>query len=45
MAYRVEVSRRAERDIEEAFEYIHTRAPLNAIRWPERAPVRGRGTV
>jgi plasmid stabilization system protein ParE len=33
MAYRVEVSRRAERDIEEAFEYIYSRAPRNAIRW------------
>lgn len=33
MAYRVELSRRAERDIEEAFAYIHSRAPLNAIRW------------
>jgi plasmid stabilization system protein ParE len=35
MAYRVEVSRRAERDIEEAFDYIDSRAPLNAIRWRE----------
>jgi plasmid stabilization system protein ParE len=33
MAYRIELSYRAERDIEEAFEYIHARAPLNAIRW------------
>ena len=33
MAFRVDVSRRAERDIEDAFEYIRTRAPLNAIRW------------
>jgi toxin ParE1/3/4 len=33
MAYRVEISRRAERDIEEAFEYISSRAPLNAVRW------------
>jgi plasmid stabilization system protein ParE len=35
MAYRVEVSRRAEHDIEEAFEYIRSRAPLNAVRWRE----------
>ncbi len=36
MTYRVELSRRAERDIEEAYEYIRSRAPLNAIRWRER---------
>jgi acetyltransferase-like isoleucine patch superfamily enzyme len=35
MAYRVETSRRAERDIEEAFEYIYSRSPINAIRWRE----------
>lgn len=35
MAFRVELTRRAERDIEEAFEYIHSRATLNAIRWRE----------
>jgi plasmid stabilization system protein ParE len=35
MAYRVEVSRRAEHDIEETFEYIRSRAPLNAVRWRE----------
>lgn len=35
MAYRVELARRAERDIEEAFEFIRSRAPLNALRWRE----------
>lgn len=35
MAYRVELSSRAQRDIELAFEYIHSRAPLNAVRWRE----------
>jgi plasmid stabilization system protein ParE len=35
MAYRVEISRRAERDIEEAFGYISSRAPMNAVRWRE----------
>jgi plasmid stabilization system protein ParE len=35
MAYRVELSQRAARDIEEAFDYIHCRAPLNAYRWRE----------
>lgn len=33
MAYEVELSRRAGRDLTEAFEYIHARAPLNAVRW------------
>jgi plasmid stabilization system protein ParE len=33
MAYRIELSRRAERDIEDAFEYIRADAPLNAVRW------------
>lgn len=27
------MSRRAERDIEDAFEYIHADAPVNAVRW------------
>jgi len=36
MAFKVELSRRAERDIEEAFEYIHADAPLNALRWRKR---------
>jgi plasmid stabilization system protein ParE len=33
MDYRVELSRRAECDSEEAFLYIRKRAPLNAVRW------------
>jgi plasmid stabilization system protein ParE len=33
MTYRVELSRRAARDIEVAFEYLRSRAPLNALRW------------
>jgi len=36
MTYRVEISRRAERDIEEAFQYIRSRAPENAIPWRDR---------
>jgi len=32
MAYRLEIARRAERDIAEAFAYIFARAPLNATR-------------
>lgn len=33
MQYRVELSRRAQCDSEEAFLYIRERAPLNAVRW------------
>lgn len=33
MEYRVELSRRAERDSEEAFLHIRQRAPLNTVRW------------
>ena len=33
MRYRIELSRRAECDSEEAFLYIRERAPLNAVRW------------
>lgn len=33
MEYRIELSLRAERDIEEAFAYIHSDAPLNAVKW------------
>ena len=33
MKYRVELSRRAECDVEEAFLYIREQAPLNAVRW------------
>jgi plasmid stabilization system protein ParE len=33
MAYRIEFSRRAEVDVEEAFLYIHADSPLNAIAW------------
>ena len=36
MAFKVELSRRAERDIEEAFEYVHADSPLNAVRWRNR---------
>jgi plasmid stabilization system protein ParE len=40
MAYRVELSQRAARDIEEAFEYIRSRAPVSAQRW--RGGLQGR---
>jgi plasmid stabilization system protein ParE len=33
MTYPIEISHRAARDIEEAFDYIRSRAPLNALRW------------
>ncbi|MCH8829097.1 MAG: type II toxin-antitoxin system RelE/ParE family toxin [Planctomycetes bacterium] len=33
MEYRIELSSRAERDIEESFAYIHSDAPLNAVNW------------
>jgi plasmid stabilization system protein ParE len=33
MAHRVELSQRAQRDIEEAFAYIHADSPTNAVRW------------
>jgi plasmid stabilization system protein ParE len=33
MKYQVELSRRAECDVEEAFLYLQKRAPLNAVRW------------
>lgn len=33
MEYQVELSRRAESDIEEAFLYIQERAPRNAVLW------------
>ncbi len=31
--YRIELSSRAERDIEESFAYIHADAPKNAVQW------------
>ena len=33
MKYQIELSRRAECDVEEAFLYIRKRSPLNAVRW------------
>ena len=36
MEYRVEISRRAARDIEEAFAYIHADSPANAVQWRRR---------
>jgi plasmid stabilization system protein ParE len=36
MAYRVELSQRTQRDIEEAFAYIHADSPANAVTWRRR---------
>ncbi len=40
MKYQIELSRRAECDVEEAFSYLRERAPLNAVRWRQRLEAR-----
>lgn len=36
MEYKVELSLRAERDLEEAFDYIRGDSPSNAVNWRKR---------